>query len=73
LACKYTTQILKDERITDFGQPTGKSLRPLKRQDLSSIVVCERFKLADPDFIVKKHYNMWLPWAEAYPRLFTVN
>jgi hypothetical protein len=73
LACKYTTPILKEERITDSGQPTGESLRPLKQQDLSSMVACEKLKLADPDFTGKKHYNMRLPWAEAYPRLFTVN
>ncbi|GEM_PF-6588587 len=50
MARKYTTPILKDERITDSGQPTGESLRPLKRQDLLSMVACEKLKLADPVF-----------------------
>ena len=72
-ARKYTVANSHEERITNFGQPTGESLRPLKRQDRSSMVVCETLKLADPNCSGRKHYNMQVPLAEAYLRLCRVD
>ena len=60
-ARKYTVANSHEERITNFGQPTRETLRPLKRQDLPSMVACATLKLADPNFTGKKHFKMWVP------------